>query len=79
MHLIPCPNCGFRPTDEYRFGGEVPAVPRRIVGEEARDLDLVWFSNNLDGPTAERWYHWAGCKRWFTLHRNTHTDRIDEG
>ncbi len=76
MHLIPCPNCGARPTEEFRFGGEVPAIPDRVVGVEARDVDLVWFSNNVDGPSVERWYHLGGCKRWLTLARDTHTDTV---
>ena len=75
MAEIICPNCGARPIDEYRFGGEFPSVPDSVNGDEARNVDYVWFFNNHDGPSQERWFHDAGCRRWMTLHRDTHTDR----
>ena len=37
---ITCPNCGPRPVEEYRFGGEIPAVPDSVEGAEARELGL---------------------------------------
>ena len=76
MHFIGGPICGPRPVEEFRFGGEIPDVPERITDPDERDVDYVWFSNNLDGPSTERWYHGAGCRRWLTLVRDTHVDRI---
>jgi heterotetrameric sarcosine oxidase delta subunit len=77
MAWIDCPNCGSRPTEEFRFGGELPIVPDTVVGQEARNLDYVWFFNNTDGPMVERWFHDTGCRRWLTQTRNTLTDRAD--
>jgi len=76
MLWIPCPTCGLRPVEEYRFGGELPAVPERITDPGQRDVDYVWFFNNVDGPSVERWFHHAGCRRWLTLHRDTSTDTV---
>ena len=33
---------------------------------------------NPDGPTTERWFHAAGCRRWLTVRRDTTTDTVIE-
>ncbi|MFM7536992.1 MAG: sarcosine oxidase subunit delta [Acidimicrobiales bacterium] len=76
MIRIDCPNCGARPVEEFRYGGEPPSVPERITDPEARNIDHVWFLDNVDGPVTERWYHLAGCRRWLTLRRDTSTDTV---
>jgi sarcosine oxidase subunit delta len=76
MLWITCPTCGERPVSEFRFGGELPHVPDSITDPDARNLDWVWMQDNVDGITAERWFHAAGCRRWLTLRRNTSTDRV---
>jgi sarcosine oxidase subunit delta len=78
MLWITCPHCGSRPIEEYRFGGEVPAVPAWVVDPDARNVDYVWYFGNPAGVTVERWFHIAGCRRWLTLHRDTVTDTIIE-
>jgi sarcosine oxidase, subunit delta len=78
MLWITCPNCGERPVDEYRFGGELPTVPEHLTDPDERDLDYVWFFDNLQGPSTERWFHHAGCRRWLTLQRDTTNDHILE-
>ena len=76
MLWLSCPNCGARPVEEFRFGGELPGVPDRITDPDGRDLDYVWMLDNLDGPTVERWFHEAGCRRWHTVRRDTRTDEL---
>jgi sarcosine oxidase subunit delta len=76
MLWITCPTCGERPVSEFRFGGELPHVPDSITDPDARNLDWVWMQDNVDGITAERWFHAAGCRRWLTLRRDTSTDRV---
>ena len=76
MLWITCPNCGARPVEEYRFGGELPSIPDHVTEADERDVDYVWFFDNIDGPSVERWFHHAGCRRWLTLHRNTTTDTV---
>ncbi len=76
MLWIPCPTCGDRPVEEFRFGGEIPNVPDSVVGDEERNIDYVWFYNNPEGPSTERWFHDFGCRRWLTLNRDTGVDRV---
>lgn len=76
MLRIPCPNCGLRPVEEYRFGGELPTVPDSVTDPDERNVDYVWFFDNVDGPSSERWFHDGGCRRWLTLRRDTSTDTV---
>lgn len=70
---ITCPNCGARPVEEYRFGGE--AIPRTSGEETSADLiDRTWMLTNAEGRATERWFHEAGCRRWLTVIRDTRID-----
>ncbi len=76
MLWLRCPSCGLRPVEEFTFGGE-PRVPdATIVDLVARDVDYAWMYDNPDGPTIERWFHHAGCRRWLTAGRDTRTDTV---
>jgi sarcosine oxidase, subunit delta len=74
--LIPCPNCGLRSVEEFRWGGALPHVPDHIGGAEARNLDYVYFLDNAEGPITERWFHEGGCRRWSTVKRDTSSDIV---
>ena len=50
----------------------------RITDPDERDFDGVWVFENPDGPTTERWFHAAGCRRWLTVRRDTATDTVLE-
>ena len=76
MHWLECPRCGRRPLDEFAFGGERRPVPDGITDPHERDFDEVWVFENPDGPTTERWFHAAGCRRWLTVRRDTSTDTV---
>jgi len=76
MLRLDCPRCGRRPIDEFAYGAERRPVPASITDADARDLDAVWFSDNPEGPTTERWFHAAGCRRWLTVRRDTRTDTV---
>lgn len=76
MLWLHCPNCGSRPVDEFLFGGETPTVPDRITDPAERDVDYVWMFDNVAGPSTERWFHAAGCRRWHTAVRDTTTDQL---
>src|SRR5262245_30748454 len=72
---VTCPICGSRPYTEYWFGGEL--VPRPAPGDGARqDYERVWLKQNISGRQHERWFHHAGCRRWFTVERDTTTNEI---
>jgi heterotetrameric sarcosine oxidase delta subunit len=82
MLWVTCPNCGHRPAEEFRYGSVFPVTPDHITDPELRNVDYAWMTDNIDGETLERWFHEAGCRRWFTAKRNTRTDAwldIDEG
>ena len=70
---ITCPHCGQRPVEEFTFG-EIPAPPATITEPAARNIDLAFMHNNVEGVQAERWFHLYGCRRWLTLKRDTRTD-----
>jgi heterotetrameric sarcosine oxidase delta subunit len=76
MHWFDCPRCGRRPIEEFVFGGEHHVVPDAITDPDARNLDEVWMFENPAGPTTERWFHAAGCRRWLTVRRDTTTDTV---
>ena len=80
MLRIPCPNCGLRDQDEFRFGGEAPVVrpenPQRASDEEW--AGYLFYRNNAKGPQLERWLHAFGCGEWFLVTRNTVTHEISQ-
>lgn len=74
--MIPCPNCGARPFTEFWWGGELspPAVADETDVEA--DFARVWLRVNAAGEQEERWFHFAGCRRWLTIRRDTRTNVI---
>ena len=76
MLWVECPNCGRRPVEEFRFGGELPGVAAHLTDIDQRTVDYLWMYDNIDGEQVERWFHEAGCRRWHTARRNTRTDRF---
>lgn len=80
MLRIPCPNCGVRDQDEFRYGGEAPII-RPAEPENASNAnwaDYLFYRNNEKGPQLERWLHTFGCKEWFLIRRDTLTHEITE-
>lgn len=71
MLVVTCPNCGPRPVEEFRFGGEDPEPPAWIDDPDERDVQRGWFFTNPAGVETERWFHIAGCHRWLTIERDT--------
>jgi methylglutamate dehydrogenase subunit B len=76
MLFLRCPNCGLRSREEFSFGGEFPTVPDAVTEPAERNVDYVWFFDNVEGPSKERWFHHGGCRRWHTAHRHTGTDSL---
>ena len=75
---IACPNCGIRSFTEFWFGGEVtahPPAPGQSV-DPAVEFARVWYRRNVAGLQSERWYHYAGCRRWLTAQRDTSTNIV---
>jgi sarcosine oxidase subunit delta len=75
---LPCPYCGSRDEDEFRFGGEA-GVTRPGPPEAVSDVewaDYLFRHVQIVGWQAERWHHAFGCRAWFNLWRNTVTHEI---
>lgn len=74
MLWVTCPTCGARPFEEFRYGSVFPVTPASTTTADDINVDQAWMMDNIDGPTLERWFHEAGCRRWFTARRDTRTD-----
>ena len=72
---ISCPNCGERSYTEFSFGGEVRPLARERESLD-EDFERVWLRENVAGVQRERWFHYAGCRRWLTVERDTVTNEI---
>lgn len=73
--LIPCPNCGPRAVEEFRFGGEMLSRPSPQASE--RDWASYFYSRrNLAGEQTEWWYHKFGCRRWLIAERDTVSNSV---
>ena len=71
---IECPSCGSRSYHEFWFGGELrPWTPDPTAQE---DYETTWLRANAAGPQTERWFHFAGCCRWFTVERDTRSNTV---
>lgn len=78
MLLIPCPWCGNRPENEFRYGGQAnlprPADPASV--DDTAWVAHLYLRDNPKGRHTERWRHQHGCGRFFICVRDTVTDRI---
>jgi sarcosine oxidase, subunit delta len=78
MLLIPCPWCGPRPENEFRYAGEAhiarPHDPASL--DVVAWADFLYMRRNPKGAHAERWRHIHGCGRFFNCLRDTVSDRI---
>ena len=76
MMLIPCPECGPRNENEFHYGGQAHVTYPADGGAAATDqewAEYLFYRDNPKGPFAERWVHFAGCRRWFNVIRDTVT------
>ena len=70
---VPCPNCGWRPSTEFAWGGELRPID---AADAESDFARVFLPANAAGPQEERWFHLLGCRRWLTVTRDTTTNVI---
>lgn len=80
MLLIDCPHCGPRDEVEFHYGGqahvEYPAHPDALT--DAQWSEFLFYRANPAGLFAERWHHWAGCRKWIGALRDTVTSEFHE-
>ena len=74
--MIHCPVCGKRDGYEFRYGGEERG-PRPMEDELTPEswYNYVHGCDNLAAVVTEWWCHRDGCGVWFTIRRNTKTNR----
>lgn len=82
MILIRCPWCGPRGSVEFHYGGETRPRPdpASVTPQEWRAY--LYFPVNPRGVVTETWYHRMGCRRYFTVRRDTATNAaqtLEEG
>lgn len=78
MFVIDCPNCGPRDQSEFAYAGEAH-IARPDNAQDLTDeqwAGYVFMRKNDKGLYAERWWHAAGCRKFFNMLRNTATDQI---
>ena len=75
--LIPCPNCGTRPVEEFTSTGEIRERPKESP-TQAELSHYVYFRRNAAGVQSEWWYHRYGCELWFLAERDTRDNRVIE-
>ena len=78
MLLISCPYCGERDESEFSFGGE-GGITRPQNPDELNDeqwADYLFNRTNPRGAHDELWNHAQGCRRWFSVERDTVTYQI---
>lgn len=77
MLYIPCPYCGKRDEVEFICGGEDIARPQDLDNlTDAEWADYLFSRRNIRGEHKELWYHSSGCRKWFSLVRDTVTYKI---
>ncbi|MBL8270258.1 sarcosine oxidase subunit delta [Steroidobacter sp.] len=76
MLQIPCPYCGVRDEEEYRFGGESHVTRPTLEADDVAWADYLFNRINPKGVAYERWLHSYGCGRWFNVARDTVTHDI---
>ncbi len=78
MLLIPCPYCGPRPENEFRYGGEAHIARPRQPADLDDDawMNFLYMRGNPKGIHYERWRHLNGCARFFNCVRDTVSDRV---
>jgi heterotetrameric sarcosine oxidase delta subunit len=74
---IPCPNCGLRTSQEFRFGGEYHTRPDPTVTEREW-AHYLYARKNVAGPQKEWWFHRYGCRKWFLAIRDTTNNAVLE-
>lgn len=76
MLLIPCPWCGPRPENEFRYGGQAHLTRPAPDCDDPIWTGYLFMRDNPKGRHEERWRHVHGCGRFFNAVRDTVTDVI---
>ena len=78
MIVVPCPNCGPRNSSDLRNAGELVSRPDPDTASLTEWRSYLYLRENPAGWVTETWYCRTGCRRYFTIERNTATNEIRE-
>lgn len=75
---LPCPWCGLRDVEEFRYGGAAGVLRPNdpVTVDDAAWADYLFYRDNPRGPHRERWVHAWGCRQWFVVERDTVTHAV---
>lgn len=76
MILVPCPWCGPRNSQEFRYVGEAKARPDPDSATPEDWRAYLYVRTNAAGWTTETWFHRSGCRRYLSVERHTVTNEI---
>ena len=76
MMLLPCPWCGMRSAGEFRFGGATNPRPDPVTTTPEQWRSYLYLQANPCGWSEESWYHGSGCRRYFTIERDTLSNEV---
>lgn len=76
MLLVPCPICGPRNTTDLAYMGETVARPEPTDVARETWRDYLYMRGNPAAWVTEQWYCRAGCRRYFSVERDTATNRF---
>jgi heterotetrameric sarcosine oxidase delta subunit len=74
MIRIPCPHCGRRNSNEFRYVGDTRTRPEGAEMTKHEFRRYLYEQNNTLGWVRERWFHAAGCRRFVCIERHTMTN-----
>lgn len=78
MIELPCPWCGYRNVSEFHYLGEQTLRPDPATTTPEQWRGYLYLRLNTAGPLHERWYHRAGCRRYFEALRDTTDNTVFE-
>ena len=71
---LDCPNCGLALVPRVLVRRRAAGLrPGQLGGGRLRN---TWLRANVAGPQQERWFHFAGCRRWLTVERDTRDNAL---
>jgi sarcosine oxidase subunit delta len=76
MLLVPCPWCGARGAQEFRFVGDARTRPDPVTTEPDQWRSYLYTKANEATWTTETWFHRAGCRRYLVVERHRVTNEI---
>ena len=82
--LLPCPWCGPRELQEFRFRSVVVDAFTAVTGADPVALQApgagayarIYERSNTPDSSVEYWQHERGCRAWLVVHRDPSTGRV---